>query len=172
VDLRINAEKRGIKTRIIHGASIVSAVRGVSGLQNYKFGKSVTIPFSEQDFFSETPYNIIRENKKIGLHTMCYLDIKAEEKRYLTIDRALNTLLELERYKKERIITSKTLVIGIARAGSYEAIVKAGYIKEIINYDFGAPPHTLVFPGRLHFMEAEALITLANAPKEVMEMAS
>jgi len=171
VDLRISAEKRGIRTRVIHGASAVSAVRGISGLQNYKFGKAVTIPFSERGFVSETPYNVIRENKKMGLHTMCYLDIKAEEQRYLTIKEALQTLLELEKQKKEQVITPRTLVIGVARAGSYQPVVKAGYIEEVINYDFGAPPHTLIFPGKLHFMEAEALITLADAPEEVRGMA-
>lgn len=170
VDLRISAEKRGIKTRIIHGASVVSAVRGISGLQNYKFGKAVTVPFSEQNFISETPYNVIRENKERGLHTMCYLDIKAEEKKYLTINEALQTLLELEKLKKEQVLKPRTLVIGVARAGSIQPVVKAGYVEDVINYDFGASPHTLVFPGKLHFMEAEALITLADAPEEVRRM--
>ena len=171
VDLRISAEKQGIRTRVIHGASVVSAVRGISGLQNYKYGKAVTIPFSEQGFVSETPYNVIRKNKKMGLHTMCYLDIKAEEQRYLTIKEALQTVLELEKKKKEQIVTQRTLVIGVARAGSIEPVVKSGYLEEVINYDFGAPPHTLIFPGKLHFMEAEALITLADAPEEVRRMA-
>ena len=171
VDLRISAEKHGIKTRVIHGASVVSAVRGISGLQNYKYGKAVTIPFSEKGFVSETPYNVIRENKKMGLHTMCYLDIKAEEQRYLTIKEALQTLLELEKQKKEQVIMSRTLVVGVARAGSIEPAVKAGYLEEVMNHDFGAPPHTLIFPGKLHFMESEALITLADAPEEVKEMA-
>jgi len=171
VDLRISAKKQGIKTRVIHGASVVSAVRGISGLQNYKYGKAVTIPFSEKGFVSETPYNVISENKQRGLHTMCYLDIKAEEQRYLTIKEALQTLLELEKQKKKQIITSKTLVVGVARAGSYEPTVRAGYLEEVMNHDFGAPPHTLIFPGKLHFMEAEALITLAEAPEEIREMA-
>ena len=170
VDLRISAEKKGIKTRVIHGASVVSAVRGISGLQNYKFGKSVTIPFSEEGFISETPYNVIRENKKMGLHTMCYLDIKTEEKRYLTINKALHILLDLEKQKKELIITAKTLVVGVARAGSQEPVIKAGYVDDLKKYDFGAPPHTLIFSGKLHFMEAEALITLANAPQDVTEL--
>ncbi len=169
VDLRISAEKQRIRTRVIHGASAVSAVRGISGLQNYKYGKAVTIPFSEKGFVSETPYNVISENRERGLHTMCYLDIKAEEQRYLTIKEALQTLLELEKQKKEQVVTPRTLVIGVARAGSIEPVVKAGYIEEVINYDFGAPPHTLIFPGKLHFMEAEALITLADAPEEVKE---
>lgn len=167
VDLRIRAEKQGIKTRIIHGASVVSAVIGISGLQNYKYGRSVTIPFSEKNFVSETPYKVIAENQKRGLHTMCYLDIKAEKERYMTIKEGLQILQELEKLKRGQIITSNTLVIGVARAGSPEPTVKAGYLEEVMNHDFGASPHTLIFPGKLHFMEAEALITLANAPGEV-----
>ncbi|PVX23745.1 MAG: diphthine synthase [Candidatus Bathyarchaeum sp.] len=171
VDLRISAEKRGIKTRVVHGASAVSAVRGISGLQNYKFGKAVTIPFSEQGVVYETPYKVIHENMKMGLHTMCYLDIKAEEERYLTVNEALQTLVELEKQKKQNVASPRTLVVGVARAGSPQPVVKAGYIEDVINHDFGAPPHTLIFTGKLHFMEAEALIALADAPQEVLERA-
>ena len=169
LDLRIRAEKRGIKTRIVHGASIVSAVIGLSGLQNYKYGRSVTIPFPEEGFTSETPYRVIMENRKMGLHTLCFLDIKAEEKRYMTVRDGLEALLATEKQKRKQVITPDTLVVGIARAGSREPTVKAGYVEEVMKQNFGAPPHTLVFPGKLHFMEAEALITLAEAPEQIRE---
>ena len=167
VDLRIRAEKLGIKTHVIHGASIISAAIGLSGLQNYKYGRSVTIPFPEEAFTSETPYKVIMENKKMGLHTLCFLDVKAEEEKYMTIKDGLETLLATEKRKRRRVITSDTLVIGIARAGSRNSIVKAGYVGDVIKHNFGAPPHTLVFPSKLHFMEAEALITLAGAPEQI-----
>jgi diphthine synthase len=170
VDLRISAKKRGIKTRVVHGASAVSAVRGISGLQNYKFGKAVTVPFSDGDVISETPYNVILENKNRGLHTMCYLDINAEEQRYLTVNEALRTLLELEKQKKKHVVTSETLVVGVARAGSPDSVVKAGFVRDVLAFDFGGAPHTLVVVGKLHFMEAEALTVLAGAPKTVLEM--
>lgn len=169
VDLRIRAEKRGIKTRVIHGASIVSATIGLSGLQNYKYGRSVTIPFPEEGFTSEAPYRVIMENRKMGLHTLCFLDIKAKEKRYMTVNDGLKALLTTEKQKREQVIIPDTLVIGIARAGSKEPTVKAGYVEEVMKQNFGAPPHTLVFPGKLHFMEAEALITLAEAPEQIRE---
>jgi len=171
VDLLITAKKLGIKTSVVHNASAVSAIRGLSGLQNYKFGKSVTIPFPDRGIAPETPYNVIQENKKMGLHTMCYLDIKTVEQRYLTVNDALRSLLELGKQKKEQVITPKTLVVGVARAGSPSPTVKAGFIEEVVEFDFGAPPHTLVFPGKLHFMEAEALVVLGNAPKQVLELA-
>ena len=45
LDLRLRAAKMGIKTRVIHSSSIVTAVSGLCGLQNYRFGRSTTIPF-------------------------------------------------------------------------------------------------------------------------------
>jgi len=170
VDLRIRAEKQGIKTRVIHGASIVSAVIGLSGLQNYKYGRSVTVPFPEKGFIPETPYRVILENRIMGLHTLCYLDIKAEERRYMTVREGLQSLLDTEKQKRSHVITLSTLVLGVARAGSGDPTVKAGYVGGVMNHDFGPPPHILVFPGKLHFMEAEALITLAGAPEQIREM--
>jgi len=170
VDLRIRAKKLGIKTRIVHGASIVSAVIGLSGLQNYKFGRSVTVPFPEEDFISETPYLVIKENKKMGLHTFCFLDVRVEEAKYMTVKEGLQALLTVEKRKGNKVITPNTLVMGIARAGSKDPTVKAYYAKKVMAYDFGNPPHSIVVPGKLHFMEAEALITLAGAPEQIRGM--
>jgi diphthine synthase len=170
VDLRIRAEKQGIRTRVVHGASIISAVIGLSGLQNYKYGRSVTIPFTDEVSATETPYNVIMENKKRGLHTLCFLDIRAEERRYMTISQGLKILMETERARRRRVITPETLAVGIARAGSENPKVKADHVERLVGYDFGPPPHTIVFPGKLHFVEAEALVTLAGAPEDVREL--
>lgn len=164
VALRIAAEKRGIRTRVIHGASILSAAIGLTGLHSYKFGKSVTVPFPDETS-STTPYQVIAQNKKSGLHTLCLLDIKAEEKRYLTINNALRELLRIEGQKKGKAVDNHAVAVGVARAGSNRPEVKAGFVKEILEHDFGEPPHTLIFPGKLHFTEAEALIALAGAPE-------
>lgn len=168
VALRIHAEKNGIKTRIVHGASILSAVIGLSGLHNYKFGKSVTIPFPDQTF-SATPYDVIAQNKKLGLHTLCLLDIIAEQKRYLSIHESIDLLLKMEEEKGSGVITKDTLAVGIARAGSNSPTVRADSAEKLMNYDFGGPPYTLIFPGRLHFMEVEALILLAGAPEKLRD---
>jgi diphthine synthase len=126
VDLRIRAEKQRIKTSVVHGTSIVSAVIGLSGLQNYKYGRSVTIPFLEGKSIPETPYLTIVENEKRGLHTLCFLDIRTEEKRYMTIKEGLQLLLEVGKLKRLGAVTHKSLVLGVARAGSNNPTVKAG----------------------------------------------
>jgi diphthine synthase len=169
VALRIEAEKRGVKTRVVHGASILSAVVGLSGLHNYKFGKTVTIPFPEN--FSETPYNVIAQNRKLGLHTLCLLDLKADEKHFLSIKDALALLLEIERKRKKRVVTLNTLAVGVARAGSDVPALKADYVKGLLKFDFGEPPHSLIFIGKLHFMEAEALVAFADAPAKLRRLA-
>ncbi len=169
VALRIEAEKRGVKTRIVHGASVMSAIIGVSGLHNYKFGKTVTIPFPENS--SETPYNVIAQNKNLGLHTLCLLDIKADKKRFLSINEALTLLLEIEQKRNEGVITRDTVAVGVARAGSNAPTLKADFMKDLVKCDFGGPPQSLIFPGDLHFMEAEALVAFAGAPNQLKRLA-
>ena len=169
ITLRIEAEKQGIKTRIVHGASVISAIISLSGLHNYKFGKTVTIPFPEN--FSETPYNVIAQNKKRGLHTLCLLDLKVDEKRFLSINEALMLLLGIEQKRKKGIVTPSTVVVSVARAGSNAPTLKADFTKKLLKRDFGDPPHSLIFLGDLHFTEAEALVALAGAPEKLRRVA-
>ena len=170
VTLRIEAKKRKINTHVVHGSSILSAAIGLSGLHSYKFGKSVTIPFWDENP-SITPYSVIGQNRKLGLHTLCLLDINAERKRFLRINDALKVLLEIEHQKNEKTVSNDSLAVGVARAGSANPTVKAGFIRDLLDVEFGDPPHTLVFPGKLHFMEAEALIFLGDAPERVRRLA-
>jgi len=164
VTLRIDAEKQGIKTSIVHGASIISAIVSLSGLHNYKFGKTVTVPFPEN--FSATPYDVIVQNKKVGLHTLCLLDLKAPEKQFLNIKEAIVLLSEVEKKKKQGAVTQDSPALGVARAGSKNPTLKADFLNRIVDFDFGDPPYSLIFPGDMHFMEIEALIAFAGAPEE------
>ncbi|WP_406662128.1 diphthine synthase [Methanolobus sp. ZRKC3] len=172
VDLRLRAQDLGISTKLIHGASIASAICGLSGLQNYRFGKASTIPHPYTSsrgntIISETPYDTIKLNQQNDMHTLIFLDID-KEKGYMTVNRALELLLEIEKRKGEGIM-DKAIVVGIARAGSPEPTVKAGYAQDLLDYDFGEPLHILVVPTSLHFIEAEALVKLAGGPSEIME---
>jgi len=64
IDLRIRAIKKGIKTKVIHASSIITAVSGLLGLQNYKFGRTTTLAYPQENYFPTSPYDVIRENKK------------------------------------------------------------------------------------------------------------
>ena len=166
VDLRIRAIKKGIKTQIIHNGSIITAVPALLGLQNYKFGRTTTIAYPEKDYFPTSPYEIIKDNLKIGLHTLILLDIQAENNRYMTANEGMDLLLKMEDKHKKGIIKKDTVICVVARAGSSEPYIAANTIENLIKRDFGPPLHSLVFLGKLHFMELEALELLAQLPAQ------
>ena len=167
--LRTEAAKRDIATRVVHGASAISAIVGLSGLHCYKFGKIVTIPFPTETS-AETPYRVIAENKKLGAHTLCLLDIEVESKRYLSVAEALQALLNIEQKRRRKVVDLDSLAVVVARAGSNGAFVKADFVRNLFHVDFGKPPFSILFPNRLHFTEAEALIVLASAPQQIRSL--
>jgi diphthine synthase len=167
-DLRIRAKKAGIESYVIHAPSIYSAV-AITGLQIYKFGKSATVAYPEKNWFPTSHYDVIRENKERGLHTLLFLDIKADQGRYMTANEAMDILLQVEEMKGQGVFTPETLVVVLARAGSLTPTLKAGYVKDMIEEEFGRQPHILIVPGRLHIVEAEYLVEFAGAPREILD---
>jgi len=164
VDLRLRAARAGIETKVVHAASVASAALGAVGLQSYKLGPSATIPFPENP--SARPYEVLAENRERGLHTLLLLDLRAEAGRFMTVNEAIRTMLGLEERMRKRVFTPDTLVVVVARAGAEDAIAKADKAEKLRELDFGPPPHVLVVPGRLHFIEAEALRAFAGAPED------
>ena len=173
VDLRLRAHERGIETRVIHGVSAQSAASGLTGLQNYRFGKATTLPFPGAHGGGDVPDSVIRtieDNRERDLHTLVYLDIKVddptadaaglgENERYMTADYAAELLAEN---------WEDTLAVVVARAGSPEPVVAADRLSALANREFGGPLHLLVVPAEPHHLEAEALSSLAGAPSELL----
>ncbi|MFA4849786.1 MAG: diphthine synthase [Methanoregula sp.] len=155
-DLRMRAAERGIRTAIVHAASIVSAVCGVSGLQNYRFGKSCSVPFPQKNWSPTTAIDVIAQNLSLRLHTLVYLDIQNE--RYMTVQEAVALLEEMAEKKGCQI----PLYVGIARVGSDEPVIIAGLPEKIHASDFGLPLHILIVPAELHDMEREYLEMFAG----------
>jgi len=156
-DLRLRAKAAGVGTRIIHGASIQSAVSGLTGLQNYRFGKSTSVPFPSGTWFPTTPLDTILSNLTLELHTLVYLDIQPE--RLMTVHEGIGLLREMaERTSR----TAPELYVGIARAGSPDGIVAAGSAEGLAGVDFGPPLHILVVPAKLHPVEQEYLEAFAR----------
>lgn len=150
-DLRIRAAERGIRTSVIHGASIASAVCGLTGLQNYRFGKSCSLPFPQKNWFPSTPIEVIARNRELNLHTIVYLDIQKD--RFMTIPDAVDLLEQMGQKLRVEI----PLYIGVARAGSEMPVVCAGSAGKVRAATFGPPLHILVVPGELHDMERRYL---------------
>jgi diphthine synthase len=169
VDIRLRAIEDGIPTRLVHGVSIFTASASALGLQPYKFGRTVTLPFPEEGFLPASPYENILENNKRGLHSLILLDIKDAEKRYMSATEGLHWLLDAEERLEGGLIMATTIVCAAARIGSATEKLVAGYPSNVMKVDMGPPLHALVLPGKLHFMEAMALVRLAGAPEEIAE---
>ena len=154
------AKEKKVPVQVVHNASVLTAV-GITGLQLYKFGRVTSIPFMEDHPNLETPYHVLKENQKHGLHTLFLLDLKPEQDRFMAVNQALEILETIESRKKLGLIKKDTLVIGCARLWSDTAVIKAGYLGKVKNYSFGKPPHCLIIPGKMHFTEEEAIQTYA-----------
>ncbi|MBI3027449.1 diphthine synthase [Candidatus Woesearchaeota archaeon] len=154
IDLFLRAKKEGIKCKVIHSSSIITAI-SITGLQIYKFGKTTSIPLQNESI--ETPYDVLKDNLTLGLHTLFLLDLNPEEDKFLTINDAIRYLLKIELKRNGKIFSEKAFCVGCARIGSESQAIKAGTAKEILKTDFGKPVHCLIVPGKLHFMEEECL---------------
>jgi len=174
VDLRVRAEDRGIETHVLHGVTAETAASGLTGLQNYRFGKAVTLPFPFVDGAGDRPPSVLESidaNRERGLHTLVYLDIKVdyhqrrdgpdEQEPYMTASYAADLLAG--EWRDE-------LAVVVARAGSPEPLVAADRLSRLASREFGEPLHLLVIPGELHHVEADALGSLANAPAELIDV--
>ncbi|MFO7834022.1 MAG: diphthine synthase, partial [Halohasta sp.] len=174
-DLRVRAEDRGIETRVVHGVTAETAASGLTGLQNYRFGKAVTLPFPFVHGAGDVPPSVIdsiEANQERGLHTLVYLDIKVdyhqrrdgpdEQEPYMTASDAAE-LLAAE-------WDGDQLAVVVARAGSPEPLVAADRLSTLADRTFGEPLHLLVLPGTLHHIEADALESLADAPASLVEV--
>jgi diphthine synthase len=148
------AKEKEVKVEVINNASVLNAV-GIVGLELYKYGKITSIPFIEDHPNLETPYNVLKENRE--MHTLFLLDLKPELEKFMTVNSALEILEKIEGRKKEGLISDDTLVIGCARLGCSDFIIKSGKLSEIKKFDFGKPLHCLIIPGKMHFVEEEVL---------------
>ncbi|WP_409200740.1 diphthine synthase [Methanobrevibacter sp. DSM 116169] len=169
-DFLVECARQNIPYEVIHGSSILSSGPAISGLQGYKFGKVTTIPFPDYNYKPKSPYVVIEENLKMNLHTLVLLDIQADKDKYMTVNEGLKLLLDIKDdldYKGK--VTEDTLAIGIARVGSKDVSVKASKISDLINEDFGSPLHCILIPADLHIVEAEYLVEIAGAPKEILD---
>src|SRR5213594_2734635 len=155
-----------IRTRIVHGVSILTAAAGALGLQAYKFGRATTIPFPAPGFAPTSPLEAILANRTAGLHTPVLLDLR-EDGTFLPPRDAIASLLQMASALRTTEFGPHTLACVLSRVGSPEVRAFAGPIGELADRDLGPPPHSLVIPGTLHFLEKDALVAFAGAPHDL-----
>lgn len=155
-DLLLRCRGEGVKYRIIHNASIYSAI-AETGLQIYKFGKTATVVFWEDKYKPKSFYDVVKENKKSGLHTLLLLDIRPDK--LMTPKQAIDTLTKIDSKFPD------TKIVVMSRAGSDIPGFAYGKTYELRKRKYGLGPHVLIVPGRLHPLEEEMLEYLSSRAK-------
>lgn len=153
--LRMAAMERGINVDLRFGASILTAAAGLLGLSHYKFGRTTTLVTPQPGYFPESPYEVVRDNRAQGLHSLVLLDIR--EDGCMTGPEGLDVLLQLEDRRQEGVIDRSTTACIVARAGQEDQATWFGPVGELLGVDCGPPMHTVVIPGELSGFEEEAL---------------
>ncbi|MBS3133619.1 diphthine synthase [Candidatus Woesearchaeota archaeon] len=147
ISLVQESEKLNIKHEVIHGISILTSI-SETGLSLYNFGKTASIPFNNKNV--KVAYDILKNNQKSGMHTLFLLDLNPEKKMFLTIKEAIV-------YLTGNGMDINQLVVGCARLGRKDSMIKSEKAESIKNIEFGKPPYCLIVPGKMHFMEEEFL---------------
>ncbi|KAK9757024.1 hypothetical protein RND81_01G135700 [Saponaria officinalis] len=170
-DLVVRAKQMGVDVKVVHNASVMNAV-GVCGLQLYRYGETVSIPFFTDTWRPDSFYDKIKKNCELGLHTLCLLDIKVKEPsleslcrgkkeyeppRFMSIKTAIEQLLEVEQKLGKSAYTEDTMCVGFARLGSEDQVIVAGTMRQLLTVDFGGPLHCLTIVSETHHVEEEML---------------
>jgi len=169
-DLVLRAREKGIETEIVHNASVMNAI-GVTGVQLYNFGQTVSLVFFTDSWRPDSFYDKILENRRLGLHTLVLLDIKVKEQtlhnllrgnkiyeppRFMSIETAAQQLLEVQESRNETNYSATTPCIAVSRLGSPRQVLKAGTLEELSQYESGEPLHSLIILGnRIHDLESD-----------------
>jgi diphthine synthase len=150
MELIMEARRKKIGISIIHSSSIYTAI-AETGLHLYKFGRSTTLVMPRENFNPHSPYDVIKENKKRGLHTLVLLDVNRAENIYMKIKDAIENIIKFGFSENDKIIAC-------CRLGSQKAVIRYGSLKELVKMkDLDKIPATIIVPGDLNFKEEEAL---------------
>ena len=148
ISLLLEAKKSRIKTKVIHNASILTAV-GETGLELYKFGRVASIPFDNKDI--KAPLKALEKNQNADLHTLFLLDLDPKKKRFMGAEQAAQYLIDNK-------VSRDMKAVACAALGSDNAVILCSSLEGIARKDIGIYPQCLIIPSKkLHFIEEEAL---------------
>jgi len=144
VSLLLDAQKQGVRTRVIYSASVFDAL-AETGLQLYKFGKITSMPKWGTNFEPDFMHYVY-ENQKIKAHSLILVDIGLEYEQ---------ALIQLkENANKNKVKISKFVLCSALGTenqeiyyGTYEKLKKKRIKK----------PFCFIIPEDMHFLEQEVL---------------
>ena len=168
IDLEARCAERGVGFDIVPGMSATSLAVSLSGLQSYRFGRQVTLPFSYGDYLATSPLEMIDANYVGGLHSLVLLDLDPTgmgfdppkpmqpEEAVAMLERMCARLVE-EQGERESLETPVRDWDGILLSdiGTERQRVIAGHLSDLSEVE-GGWIHTLILPAEMSGNEREA----------------
>ena len=169
IDLESRCAEQGINFSIIPGISATSLAISVSGMQSYKFGRQVTLPFAYGEYLPTSPLELIDANFVNNLHTLVLLDLDptgmgVESPQPMSPSQAVDLLQKMF----EKMIGDEGVVresmsdpigswdgILLSDLGTREQRVVSGNLEELSTVT-GGRIHCLILPAKFTGMEREA----------------
>jgi len=154
------ARKLDIGVEVFHSASAFTAAIGESGLDIYKFGPTVTVPFWFENYRPTSFLDLIRRNLENKEHTLVLLDIDQKAHRPMSLDEAVGILRSAEEARRHGFVKDDLKVIILANAGREGQEVKyvaLGRITDELRRSLSGKAIALVVPAQTSFAEEENL---------------
>lgn len=164
-DLRVRAASRGIRTRVVHAATIPTAAASESGLHYYKFAGTITFTLESASRHQEV-YRRVHRNLLEGQHTLILLEHDVEGDKGVDPGIVFERLLDAEKNFKRGVLSEGTLAVVLGRVGMEGQASFGGKLGALRGRSFGPPPHCVIIPGGLHFTEEESLATVLGLDKD------
>ena len=161
IDLEERCAEEGIGFHVIPGLTATALAVSLSGLQSYRFGRQVTIPFSDGEYLPTSPFEMICKNKEAGMHTLALLDLDPtgmglEQPRPMTPREAVDHLVRMnERSEEFNQLVEDWQGLLLSDLGTEEERVVSGKMRSLSQIE-GGHIHALIIAAEFSGMEAEA----------------
>ena len=161
IDLEERCASEGIGFHVIPGLTATALAVSLSGLQSYRFGRQVTIPFADGDYLPTSPFEMICRNKESGMHTLALLDLDPtgmgiEQPRPMTPREAVNHLVRMnERSEVFDVSVEDWDGLLLSDLGTEEERVASGSMRSLSEVE-GGHIHALIVAAEFSGMEEEA----------------
>ena len=171
IDLEARCMEEGIGYEVIPGMSATSLAVSLSGLQSYKFGRQVTLPYPYGDYLATSPLEMILRNLEGGLHTLVLLDLDPTGMGFdlpspMSPSQAISILEEMEEkwleerdglewFNKSVLAVNRWEGMLLSDVGTKGQRVFSGSLEEISMIQAGWV-HSLIIPSEMSDNEREA----------------
>ncbi len=168
IDLEARCAERGVGFEVVPGMSATSLAVSLSGLQSYRFGRQVTLPYAYGDCLVTSPLELIDANYVSGLHSIVLLDLDPTgmgidppqpmqpAEAVAMLERMVSRLVE-EQGERESLAVPVGEWDGILLSdiGTVDQRVIAGHLGDLSEVQ-GGFIHTLILPAEMGVNERES----------------